>query len=86
MWWHGDWTWWGWLAMTFSMLVFWGVLIAGMVWAIRSFQSGGTPSRSDARDILRERFARGEIDEDGFRRAMAALNDTEGPPGAERPR
>lgn len=85
MWWHGDWTWWGWLAMTGSMLLFWALLIAGVVWAIRSIQTGNTTSRVDPRDILRERFARGEINEEDFRRAMNTLHDAgHGPPKDQR--
>jgi putative membrane protein len=81
MWWHGDMTWWGWLAMTISMLVFWALVIVGVVWAIRSIQTGNTTSQVDARDVLRERFARGEIDEEHFLRAMNALHDADhGPP------
>jgi putative membrane protein len=77
MWWHDDWTWWGWLAMTISMLAFWAMVVIGVVWAIRSIQTGSTPARVDARDILRERFARGEITDDEFRRAMSTLHEAD---------
>jgi putative membrane protein len=63
-----SWMWGGWgLAMMIMMLVFWGVLIAGVVLAIRWLAGQGERSRSDrALDILRERYARGEIDKDEF--------------------
>ncbi len=64
--------WWGgssWAAMTVSMIVFWAVLIALVVWAVRQFRTRG----ADARSILEERFARGEIDQEGFDRRKAAL-------------
>ena len=72
-----DWTWgmhpmsWMWgawgIGMMVMMLVFWGVVIAGVVLAIRWLAGQGERSRSDrALDILRERYARGEIDKDEF--------------------
>ena len=57
---------WG-LGMMLMMLVFWGLVIAGIVLAIRWLAGQGERSRSDrALDILRERYARGEIDKDEF--------------------
>jgi putative membrane protein len=55
--------WGAWLLMTLMMLVFWGGLIALVVWAIRGFGRPSEP-RNDAESILEERFARGEIDAD----------------------
>lgn len=73
----GDWGWgmhpmsWMWgawgLGMMLMMLVFWGLVIAGIVLAIRWLAGQGERSRSDrALDILRERYARGEINKDEF--------------------
>lgn len=67
MWWHGDWNGWAWLAMSASMLVFWGLVIWGVVTVARSANQPArhnldTPLR-DPELILRERFAQGEIDE-----------------------
>ena len=68
MWWHGDWNGWAWLAMSASMLVFWGLAIWGLVTVERSANQpvrhglDATPPR-DPEQILRERFAQGEIDE-----------------------
>jgi putative membrane protein len=57
---------WG-LGMMLMMVVFWGLLIAGIVLAIRWLAGQGGRSRSDrALDILRERYARGEINKDEF--------------------
>lgn len=63
-----SWMWGGWgLGMMVMMLVFWGVVITGIVLAIRWLASQGDRSRSDpALDILRERYARGEINKDEF--------------------
>jgi putative membrane protein len=63
-----SWMWSGWgLVMMVMMLVFWGVLIAGIVLAIRWLAGqGGRPRADRAFDILRERYARGEINKDEF--------------------
>jgi putative membrane protein len=63
--------WWMWgaggLVMMFMMLVFWGVVIAGFVVAIRWLVAQGRRDQHDrALDILRERYARGEIDKQEF--------------------
>ncbi len=63
-----SWMWGAWgLGMMLMMLVFWGLVIAGIVLAIRWLAGQGERSRSDrALDILRERYARGEINKDEF--------------------
>ncbi len=65
---HPSWMWGAWgLGMMLMMLVFWGLVIAGIVLAIRWLAGQGERSRSDrALDILRERYARGEINKDEF--------------------
>jgi putative membrane protein len=62
----------GWFGMIF-MIIFWGLIIVGFVllikWLIQN-TSGKAPSGvstgSKAMDILKERYARGEINRDGF--------------------
>lgn len=63
-----SWMWGAWgLGMMLMMLVFWGVVIAGIVVAIRWLTSAGGGSKPDrALEILRERYARGEINRDEF--------------------
>jgi putative membrane protein len=60
----------GWIWMTVMMIVFWGVVIWGIVYFVRSKDdqrgSAGAGSKP-AIDVLEERFARGEIDEKEFR-------------------
>lgn len=57
------------------MLVFWGVVIALIIFAVKWLSDGRGPGgrRRDALDILRERFAAGEIDEEEFDRRRKAL-------------
>ena len=80
MWWDpGDhMTGWGWAAMTISMVLFWGLLILGGVLLFRAVNrpSGGpeAPPRPTPEQVLAERFARGEIDEEEYRRRRETLN------------
>jgi putative membrane protein len=63
---HPMWGMWG-LGMMVMMLVFWGLIIGGLVLGIRWLITQGRASRSDtALDILRQRYARGEIDKEEF--------------------
>ena len=68
---------WGWMV---AMGVFWVLLIAGIVLAVVLALRGSSRSRVDdgggsrARAILEERFARGEIDEEEFRRRLEILD------------
>ncbi len=57
----------GGLVMMLMMLVFWGLVIAGLVvglrWLVGQGRSG---QRDEALEILRQRYARGEIDKQEF--------------------
>ena len=59
---------WGWgIGMMGMMLLFWGVMIFACVTGIRWFTGQTKPPPADsAMEILRERFARGEIEKDEF--------------------
>lgn len=62
----GLWGIWG-VAMMLMMLVFWGVVIFGFVLCIRWLARQGRESKSDpALEILRQRYARGEINKEEF--------------------
>jgi putative membrane protein len=57
----------GGLVMMLMMLVFWGLIIAGLVVGLRWLIGQGHPGRRDeAMEILRQRYARGEIDKQEF--------------------
>jgi putative membrane protein len=74
MWGWNGWSWWVWLAMSLSMVAFWGLIIWGIVALFRG--SGWSWPRHDGPDpeqILAERFARGEIDDEEYRRRLEVL-------------
>jgi len=57
----------GGLVMMLMMLVVWGLVIAGLVLGVRWLAGQGhTPRRDEAFEILRQRYARGEIDKQEF--------------------
>lgn len=80
MYWYGDhMSGWGWVLMTLGTVAFWGLLIAGVVLLIRTSGNGAQPSdqsllRATPEQLLSERFARGEIDEDDYSSRMVALD------------
>ena len=76
----------GW-AMALMMLgnvIFWAVLILGAVVVARSWRSGsrGAPDHTEAepRQLLAERFARGEITEGDYLQSLGVLADHHVPP------
>jgi len=78
MYWYGGPGGWGYGLMILSMLVFWGFLVAGVVVLVRWFSTStshpAAASPGDAGSILRERFARGEIDETEYRQRLNVLD------------
>lgn len=56
---------WWWLVMPIGMIIFWGGVIALIVWAIRQF-SEGRGGGGNAIDIARDRYARGDISREEF--------------------
>ena len=77
------WGWGGWLLMTLVMIVFWAAVITAVVLAVRyvagSRHPGATPGPSGparAEDLLAERFARGEIDDDEIDSALPCCANT----------
>jgi putative membrane protein len=71
---------WGYACMGIGMVVFWGLLIVGVVALIRFIgrdqdgqQSG--PATPTAQHLLAERFARGEISDTEYNDSLAVLRD-----------
>jgi putative membrane protein len=76
MFWYGNHPGVGWsIVMTLVMLVFWGGIAAFMVYALRGALSGRSPNgaKPDPKQILADRFAQGEIDEDEYRSRLKVL-------------
>jgi putative membrane protein len=75
MWWYDDGTGWaGWLMMTVVMVAFWAAVIFAVVAIFRGTgESRGPSPQSDPLQILAQRFARGEIDEDEYHARSAVL-------------
>ncbi|MBA2948903.1 SHOCT domain-containing protein [Streptomyces himalayensis] len=70
---------WGWLAMSITMILFWALIITAAVLLFRALgrqrEHTHTPAGPAPEQTLAERFARGEIDEEEYRRRLAVLRD-----------
>jgi putative membrane protein len=73
---------WDWFMMSIGTLLFWAVLITVGVLLYRTLGRGSDrphpPVGASPEQLLAERFARGEIDEEEYRRRLAVLR-TNGP-------
>jgi putative membrane protein len=75
----GNWGWGSWILMTVAMVVFWAALITGAVLAVRYAVSArradtnpaALPTRAE--ELVAQRYARGEIDEDEYQGRVALL-------------
>ena len=56
----------GWFGGGIMMIVFWVLLVALIVWLVREFGGKNSRSSSNALDILKERYAKGEISKEEF--------------------
>lgn len=80
--WHDGMNGWGYGFTTIGLVLFWGlVILAGIVlfrYLSRSEQRPVNPPKAGptARDVLAERFARGEIDAEQYRQRLATLDGT----------
>ncbi|AQT76976.1 hypothetical protein B1K54_32275 [Streptomyces sp. fd1-xmd] len=76
--------WGGWFAMSAGMVLFWGLIITAAVVLFRALdrphEDMHTPAAPTPEHILARRLARGEVDEDEYKRRLAALHTP-----AERP-
>lgn len=88
---QGDWGWdghmgWGdgwWVVMVAGMILFWGLIAAGLVWLVRETGSrrgrdGGRGEESDPLALLDRRLAEGTISPDDYRQRREILT---GKPG-----
>jgi putative membrane protein len=76
MWWYGNhMSGWGYAFMTITMVLIWGLIILGVIALLRYLARGDRPptSRLTAEQVLAERFARGEIDEQEYQQRLDVL-------------
>lgn len=71
MYWDGNMGGWGYVLMVISFVLFWGAVIAAVVLLARALGPGNRARNlgsgpGHAEDLLAERFARGEIDENEY--------------------
>ncbi|MDB1086128.1 SHOCT domain-containing protein [Streptomyces sp. ACA25] len=76
---HGMMTGWGWLGMSVSMLLFAGLILVAGLLLHRTLTRGldrrlaAVPAVPSPEQLVADRFARGEIEEEEYRRRLTAL-------------
>lgn len=65
--WDNGYGWGGWLAMSLGVVAFWAVVAAAVVVVVRTQRQEHGRRPNEARTLLDERFARGDIDEQEYR-------------------
>jgi putative membrane protein len=72
---YGDMSGWGFALMGISAVVFWGLVIVGIVLLVRYFGRSRQPPTAarTSEQLLAERFARGEIDKSEYQARLATL-------------
>ncbi|EDX24403.1 SHOCT domain-containing protein [Streptomyces sp. Mg1] len=76
-WYNHDVSGWGWFAMSVGMILFWALIITVAVLLFRAIarphEHTHVPATPSPEQVLAARLARGEIDEDDYRRRLGAL-------------
>jgi putative membrane protein len=71
---------WGWFAMSAGMILFWALIITAAVLLFRALNRAPEHPHTHAgpspEQLLAERFARGDIDEEEYRGRLAALRSS----------
>lgn len=76
----GDWDAGWWVLMVLMMVLFWGLLIAGAVWLLRSVSGGHHLHSRTPTEVLDHRLATGDISPEEYRQRRATLEGEGGPP------
>lgn len=75
---HMDWDGGWWILMAIGMVLFWGLVVFGIVWVVRELGSRhehrGPPDPSDPLAILDRRLAEGAIAAEEYRERRATLS------------
>ncbi|EAP98718.1 hypothetical protein JNB_01080 [Janibacter sp. HTCC2649] len=77
--WNDGMGWTGWLLMSLTAIAFWALVVVAVVALFRGTRSDPQQVRDgsdEARRILDQRFARGEIDTDEYRARQVVLRST----------
>ena len=66
---------WGFAVMIISMVLFWALIIGGIALAVRYTRRhpSSVHSKPSAEDLLAERYARGDIDDDDYHARLSTL-------------
>jgi putative membrane protein len=64
---------WGPILMTVGNLLFWALVVVGVIVLVRYLRRSTPGGRTSAEELLAERFARGEIDEQEYRERLDVL-------------
>ncbi|MBX3646869.1 MAG: SHOCT domain-containing protein [Rhodocyclaceae bacterium] len=68
----------GWGGMGFGMILFWGLIVVVIAVLLRVLWGGGAPAERgqgrSALDVLKERYARGEIEREEFEQKKRDLS------------
>lgn len=80
-WYDHDMSGWGYAGMVFGMVLFWALIVVGIIALIRYTTGSAAPQASthyaphseSAEHVLATRFARGEIDETEYQQRLAVL-------------
>lgn len=76
-WYHDGLGWGSWIVMIVAMVAFWALVVFAVVAIFRGTQRSDAPSdHRDPMQILDERFARGEIDEEEYRARSSVLRSS----------
>jgi putative membrane protein len=76
--WGGGW----WVVMMLAMFLFWGLVIAAIVWLVRAGRHGASSGGAGkgAQELLDERLAAGDLSIEEYERRRAALAGKGSPP------
>ncbi len=69
-----------WILMVAGMILFWGLLVLGLVWLFRALGEGGARRTLDAQEVLERRLAEGDISVEEYRERREALSSRAGDP------
>jgi putative membrane protein len=68
---------WGWAGMTLSTILFVGLLVLGGLLLVRVARQDERPlTPRSPEQLLAERYARGDLDDEEYRRRLVTLTDT----------